>query len=196
MPVLNAPLRGLGRHLTADDPPQSADFIFLLNGKVSVRGAHGADLYRRGYAPRILIARTVREESAVIEGATFSPAVFLFRRLVLEGVPESAIEIIPGQAESTLDEARALREYLQANPTNRVLVATTDYHAARAGWVMRKTLEGLPVEVIVVGSPDNNGIGPENWWRTRLGRRTYWTEQWKWIATRLLLGGERLMGRG
>jgi uncharacterized SAM-binding protein YcdF (DUF218 family) len=194
--ALNSPLRSLGSHLTADDRPQSADYIVVLNGKLSIRGEHGANLYRKGYAPRVLIARTAREESTLVANRSWSPAVVLARRLAREGVAESAIEIIPGEVESTIDEARALRRYLESSPADRVLVATTDYHVARARWVIRKVLEGLPVQVIVVGSPDNNGVGPENWWKSGIGRRTYGAELLKWFASILQLTAERLVGRG
>lgn len=123
---LNSPLRSLGGHLTAGDRPQSADYIDVLNGKLSFRGAHGAKRYQKGYAPRGLTVRTAREESSFAPGVSWSPAVVLARRLVREGVAELAIEIIPGEVESTIDEARALRRYLETSPADRVLVATTD----------------------------------------------------------------------
>jgi len=187
MPIFSAPLRAAGESLNASDPLQPADLIFVMNGRIGLRAHHAVRLYNRGIAPKIVISATddVRVSTGWRPGESSADAMaFEIHR---SGVPESAIEIIPGGVSSTLDEARALRRYLEMNPASRVVVATTDYHTARAGWVIRKELKGLPVEVVVAGVPDNFGLRANNWWKSAGGMRTYLSEWVKWLGTAILL---------
>jgi uncharacterized SAM-binding protein YcdF (DUF218 family) len=172
--------------IVVDDPLEHADFIYVLNGKISVRAEHTAALYRAGIAPRIVIARSVEE--AYRFGSTVSevPAsAVLFNRIYHRGVPESAVHIIqvPGGVASTRDEARALRSYLMEHPARKVVVVTTDYHTARARRTLMQEVEGLGVDLRMSAAPDDTGVGAENWWRSVGGIRTYGEELIKHAGT-------------
>jgi len=181
-PFLHASLQATGRAVASDDSIQPADFIFVLNGRVMVRAHHAAELYLRGLAPQIVIARTAELRPGRRNPGLRSVAEVIAEEMVIAGVDPDAIVILDGRVDSTVDEARVLRRYLEAHPAERVIVATTAYHTGRAGWVIRRELRGLTVEVMMAGA-EEFGVGPDNWWRSAGGRRTYVGELAKWFAT-------------
>ncbi len=55
----------VGRFLTKEDPLQKADAIAVLAGTSMDRPLEAADLYKEGYAPRIVLTHEMREASYV-----------------------------------------------------------------------------------------------------------------------------------
>jgi uncharacterized SAM-binding protein YcdF (DUF218 family) len=172
-----------------DDELVAADLILVLNGKLRVRASHAARLYHAGLAPRILVAQT--EASGPGHGSTHGVprSTAMAHLLALQGVPRSAVEIIPyrGGVVNTRDEARAIRQYLERQPARRVIVVTTDRHTGRARMVLRQELRGREVDLRISAAPDDNGITPTNWWRSRAGVYAYTGELLKQAGTVLQL---------
>ena len=53
----------VGRFLTKEDPLQTADAIAVLSGTSMDRPLEAADLFKDGYAPRIVLTHEMREGS-------------------------------------------------------------------------------------------------------------------------------------
>lgn len=186
--LLRGPLlMGVARFLEVEDPPHRADLIYLLGGDshVGARAPHAAALYRRGLAPRVVLARTELTPSVRL-GYYPSETDVNLRLLRHFGVPDSAIVVLemPGGATSTTDEARVLGQYLNGRPTE-VIVVTTRYHTRRARWNLRRALRGQPVEIRMSGATDPR-FHSGNWWRVEAGLLAYVTEYIKfahnWLA--------------
>ena len=162
-------LTGLGNYLIAEDELQPAEIIFLLNGDFNARPFHAADLYARGLAPRIVIAR-VEPGPAELLGLVPNETDISVRILERQGVPPEAITIlpVPGGVTSTYEEAEVLRDYVAGHEVERVILVTSAFHTRRAGWIVRRALEGLPVilEVAAAPSPD---YAATNWWQGEAG---------------------------
>jgi len=62
------------------------------------------------------------------------------RKLMESGIPEEKILIMPGNYGGTIGEARILKKYFLAHPTNSLLIITSPYHLRRAHWSVRKSL--------------------------------------------------------
>lgn len=161
-------LRAAGLHaasglLVVEDDLVPSDYIFVLNGSIEVRAGLAAALYRRGVAPRVLIAETPEVSQLIVE------------EMIRAGVPAPAIRVLPlpGGAINTRDEARALRYFLQQHPAKRVIVATTDFHTGRAKLILRQELRGTGVEIRMAGAPHPRGVRPDNWWRSEQGKTVY-----------------------
>lgn len=162
-------LVGIASYLVVNDALDPADLIFLLNGDPNTRPFHAFDLYRHGWAPRILIARA--EDSPLVKLGLFPNATDLNTAVLRKlGLPDSQlIECrTPTGVASTYDEAVVLREYIRQKNVHKVIVVTSSLHTRRASWVLRKALRGQPVTLLF--SPAHDAKYDEtNWWRIEDG---------------------------
>lgn len=172
-------LTGVAELVVVEDRLTPADLIFVLNGDVHTRPFRAAQLYREGLAPRVVIAR---EQARPATRLGLYPgdadvAVEIMRR---EGVPGSAILVLEteGGVTSTSDEAEALRRHVAATSARRVIVVTSDYHTARARWLVRRAPGMDSTQVLMAGAPDDR-FSPANWWRSEAGLVAYVQEYLK-----------------
>lgn len=183
------------RALTIDDAQAPADYLVVLGGGAETRPFTAAALYRNGFAPKVLIFE-LKTDRVTDLGLTPSPEEVYRKVLELERVPAEAIERLPGVVDSSLDEARSLRRFLETRPARRVIIVTSAEHTRRARWVFRKVLAGMAVEVRMAAAR-HPSFDETNWWKHDAGALAYLHEYLKlpfyWIgsAVPLPLGGER-----
>lgn len=175
-------LVGIARIVEVHEPPLRSDLILLLGGdaRMAGRAQHAASLYQRGFAPRVVVARSENPPAAFL-GLYPNDTDVNVGILRHAGVPDSAILVItaPHGAASTVDEGRLLAWYLRRHPAERVLLVTSEYHTRRARWAIRRGLDGLPVEIRVSGARDPRFYAG-NWWRSEAGLLAYFEEYVKW----------------
>jgi uncharacterized SAM-binding protein YcdF (DUF218 family) len=180
--VARAPiLRASARLLTVQDALAPADAILVLGGDPDSRPDEAARLFRRGFAPRVLLVRA-RPEPSVLLGVRPNDTdlnIAVLRRL---GVPAAAIHEIefPGGASSTYDEARAFREWAYGASPRSVIIATSAFHTRRARWLFRRQLDGLRVKVLMAPAREPD-FDESNWWRTERGLILYLEEYIKFF---------------
>ncbi len=162
-------LTGVADFLIVDDPLQTADMIFVLNGDHDTRPFRASELYKQGLAPLIVIARA---ESLAAEKLGLAPndtdvSLGVMKEL---GVPPEKIVVLPveGGATSTFDEARALRGYIETQDMRSIILLTSAFHTRRARWIFAKELAGLPVRLEVASVP-HYGFDETNWWQSEDG---------------------------
>jgi uncharacterized SAM-binding protein YcdF (DUF218 family) len=162
-------LTGIADYLVINDRLQPADVIFLLNSEVNTRPFRAAEMYKQGQAPVIVITRS--ENTPVVDLGLMPNdtdiSVGVMEKL---GVPAEKIIVlpVPGGATSTLDEAAALRQYIEANQIHRIILVTSAFHTRRAKWIFDKTLAGLPVTLEMAAVPYAN-FDQTNWWKNETG---------------------------
>lgn len=123
--------------------PCKADVIVVLGGENKTRAAKVIELYRQGYAPRILV--TGRNEEMLI-----------VQDLTANGVPEYAILQEPF-ATSTYENAVFTLPMLQRLNAKKVLLVTSWYHSRRALNNFRKISETVefvstPTDTVALSS--------------------------------------------
>jgi len=146
-----------GIWLTRDDEPVHADALVLLMGGIADRVLQVADLYSEGTAPRVIIvtesmgAFRALEEKGVRLISTTTQVRDALTRL---GVPSDSIITIPGDARSTMEEALAIRKYLEAGQRIDTLVlVSSSFHMRRAGMIFETAFRQSGREVTVLCSP-------------------------------------------
>ncbi len=180
--LLRAPiLTGVARFLTVHDRLQRADAIFVFGGDPDVRPFAAAALYRRGWAPRVLVPGMETGRLAAM-GMVPTQTELFTGVLHREGVPGSAVAVLsmPGGTASTTDDVAVLRAWLRRTGARRVIAVTTDYHTRRARRALRRGLKGIDVEVMMYGTPAR-GFDEANWWRTEAGTVAYFNEYVKLV---------------
>jgi uncharacterized SAM-binding protein YcdF (DUF218 family) len=168
--------------LSASDTPARAAAIVVL-GDDPTRVLAGADLYREGIAPRVLLtvplrsARLQRLEREGVAVPWFEEAgAQVLRR---NGVPDAAIGTVGQSLKSTYAEGLALAERFA--PGETLVVVTSPYHVRRARMILRDTLPGR--NVLVVGN--RHEALPARWWTEQEATRNVLLEGAKfgyWFA--------------
>lgn len=161
-----------GTWLTKRDVPEHSDIMVLLMGSLPDRVLEAADLYHKRKAVRMLIVY----ESMGPYQALESRGVKIIRTTqqahdaaVALGVPSDRIILLPGDARSTLDEALAVRKYIEINPAaDTILLVSSPAHMRRAGMIFKTALKNMPGKIYIGCSPSSySAFNPEKWWRNR-----------------------------
>ena len=162
-------LSKLGSFLVVEDPLEKADAIFVLGGTRFERPLEAVDLYREGWAPRILLFRIVKDwgEVELIQRGFEFPleSDVQFEALKRMGVDAGAIAVL-GEKDNTKEEGAEIRAQVIANHWTRVIVVTSKQHTRRARLTVSRRLAGTGARVIIRASRYDR-TRPERWWRDR-----------------------------
>ncbi len=159
------------RALTVDDAEPPAEYLVVLGGDAETRPFAAAELYRKGFAPKVLLFE--HKTDRITDLGLMPTHDELYRKVLeLAGVPSDAIQRLPGLVDSSWDEAQSLRRFLSSHTARRVIMVTSAEHTRRARWVFRKALAGLPVEVRIAPARHLR-FDETNWWKTDQGALTY-----------------------
>ena len=174
-------MTGVGSVLVTEDPLYAADVIVVLMGGVPDRIVHAVELYRKGYGARIIMVRS-RDFSnyEIIDALELDlPGMMdISRNIALQfGVPDASIVIIDDLADSTWDEALAIKEYMEQQGERSLILVTSKYHSARAKKTFSKVL-GDGCRVISRPSP-YDPFDPNDWWKDRRQSRNVFFEYQK-----------------
>jgi uncharacterized SAM-binding protein YcdF (DUF218 family) len=181
-----------GRYLVAEDALERSDAIVVLAGARVERWLEAVELYRAGWARRIVLSPG-RLESAEVRlremGVRFPAEVEMARDALLQmNVPADAITILPGSLDNTAQEAAATHEAIATTGWRRIIVVTSKYHTRRTGFAFDREFRGTPVRVVVRASRYDS-VTPNRWWTDRADFRYVTSELQKLLAYKLGLGG-------
>ncbi len=166
-------LRALGGFLVSAQEPFHAGIVVALAGDDhGDRILAAARLVQEGYAPKILVSGPPccygrRESELAIE--------FAIRR----GVPAAWLIPFPIEGLSTVEEAREIVPELDRLRVGRFIIVTSNHHTRRAAGVYARLAPRDRFRV--VAAPDW-AFRPEDWWRSRAGRKQCFLEWSKTLA--------------
>jgi len=151
--------------------PRAADVVVILAGSFD-RTLHAADLYNKGMARRVAISRPVAEPvhlRLAERGFPMATEEDIHRRILLHlGIPETAIDFLPGYSQNTRDEGLALARYL-SDQQLRAIIVTSPYHVRRASIILRRYLaDSQPIQVV----PTPYEEFEWRWWRDPASARS------------------------
>lgn len=165
-------LRYGGRILVADDDIDHLEnpTIVLLMGSVGDRALGAADLFEKGEAEQILMVHShiMGDEALQARGISIPGSAEISQDILLESeIPKEAITILPGDAESTKDEAIVVANHLNDDTSVQDLVlVTSKYHSFRSKQIFQNALEGLDVTIYSKPTPYDT-FEASNWYRDR-----------------------------
>jgi uncharacterized SAM-binding protein YcdF (DUF218 family) len=169
-----------GAYLDVSTPPRAVDDVMVLGGGPDTRPFVAAAVYKAGLANRILLP-TVRPSSESADGLVPADHEIMRRVLLKRGVPAEAIVMLPGEVNSTAEEARSLQQYLEEHPGRRVAVVTNDYHTRRARWIFRTEIGDRAADLPFFAAPTDD-YDANDWWRSETGLKQYANEYVKLFA--------------
>lgn len=168
---------GLAWFLIVEKPLEKADAIFVLAGSAAYveRNQKAAELYKQGVAPKIFLTNDgmrggwnekEQRNPYYIERARWE--------LTAQGVPDNAIEILPGTVAGTDEEAALFAKIVAEKNLKSVLLVTSAYHTRRTLRTFEKAASknDLSVELGVESPPPGEQTPkPFVWWLSRRGWR-------------------------
>lgn len=164
--------RKAGLWLIKEDHPQTADAIVILTGSIADRVLQAADIYKSGYAGKILIVNESMGAYKELEKRGFSVISKTSQTkdaLVFFNVPRDSIIILPGDAESTMSEVLIIRNYISLNNNiDTILLITSSPHTRRASMIFNKAFSEMETPVTVLSIPSvYNKFNADKWWRCK-----------------------------
>lgn len=162
-------LTWLGSTLVVEDQLTHADAILPLAGGTLDREIEAADLFRQGYAPRIVL--TSEPELPTLQYLARQgirlPTADERRLDVLAalGVPRDRVSIVARNVTSTIDEARDVTEWAARNDVHTVILVSSPHHTARAKGIFER-YGGSRVKVIARPATLSD-FKPSSWWMRR-----------------------------
>ena len=153
-------LGALGDFLVARDELRRADAIVVLAGNSPYRAEHAVELYRAGWAPRVLISN----ELVLSHGVEVSWLALRQAGLVHLDLPDEAVMPLEQVAQSTYQEATESRDVMLERGWHSAILVTDPFHMRRALWAFRGVWKRAGLEVIA--SPaETSKYSVANWWR-------------------------------
>ena len=156
----------LGTWLERQDYLEKADYIVPLPGD-SQRLLKAADLYKQGFAPRVVLSRAPAAATEQLQKLRLDagypkvdPDELQLRTLEKAGVPRASTAMVDSNEESITGAAEALKRHAEGRKV-RVIVVASGIHALRAKLTFEDALPRS--RIIVVSTPE----GGEPWWSTR-----------------------------
>ena len=183
--------------LTRDDQPKPVDLIFVMAGKIA-RKHYGIELFRASVAPRLVLSIDRFEVSKMsgfgIEG--FDELIALRDR-----TPPAdryfywKINAAGGRIEkrklpraNTYGEALALRQFLEEEKVQTVMVVSTAIHLQRVALTFANVFRNVPVEFLYCPVPSHlDGLRSSSWWRHPADRRYVLLETMKLAGYKVIL---------
>lgn len=188
--LLAAGLPFAGRALYREDPLERSNAVYVLAGERVMRWLEASELVREGWAPEIVLSggyRDALEQQVLQRGIELPSEGEVAERALLQlGVPADRVRIL-GYVDNTAAEAALLRREALARHWSRVIVVTSKLHTRRAGFAMRRALDGTGVRVIMRGSRYDDD-DPAHYWRRRRTVRMMLMEMPKFAAYVVGLG--------
>ena len=190
-------LRGLWDYLDLRDGPASSDLIFVLAGRPE-RKVYGLELYRRGFAPRLILSvgrfevrQTVPlgfQDLHLRELTSRTPPAK--RHFFIDLKPESRRVVLAGlHHKGTYGELESLGHQLQSERPSSLILVSTSIHLRRVRWCCQRIEAVRRWSIRYVPVPEEmSSIRRDHWWK-RLDHWSYVNSEWiKLVAYTLFYG--------
>jgi uncharacterized SAM-binding protein YcdF (DUF218 family) len=175
----------LGNCLVLSEAPRSADLVLVLGGNFyGPRVLKGADLVAQGYAPLAFFS------GPPYQGRPQGDASIDF--LAQQGYSRRGLDSLDVQAESTIEEAQAVRPELIRRGAKRVLLVTASFHSRRSAIVFGLFCPGIQFISVPAEDPQYH---PDTWWVDASSRKLFFSEWEKILGTVLVVYPRYLIGR-
>ena len=149
--------------LDVSEPVQKVSAVLALGGGAEQRPFAAAALHKKGLTEILLVPQT-KDKTAQAEGLGENEAIRYRRIWRSLGVPDANIEALPGAADSTRDEARLLKTWLEGHPGATVGIITHTYHTRRTRLLFTRILGPGASRVHFFGI-ESDGWREEGWWK-------------------------------
>lgn len=165
-------LVGVGFYLSPQNNPDKADAIVVVSGgQTTSRAEKGIDLYKQGYAPKIIFSGAALDDGP-------SNAFAMRDQALASGVPASNV-YIDEKSQNTYENAVNSKAILQSLAASKIILVTSPYHQRRANQTFESVL-GKDYQLLGVSAFDDRW-SKSQWWRRGFPLFISVSETWKLI---------------
>lgn len=159
-----------GNYLITEGTLERADAIFVLSGGIPERMLEAVDLYRAGYAPRIVLSKgpappyqDVLKALGVIAPEPHEVNVQIAAKL---GISDGTIVLLDPRVNSTYRELALFRDYSYAQGLHSVILVSSKHHMTRVYKIFQHLTVG---KIAAIPRPSHYDVlDPKQWWKNRL----------------------------
>lgn len=164
-----------------EDDPQKSDIIICVGGSHPQIGEKAAELYKSGYAPKVLVGGKysvktgafpgVREKADIYDGDYTTESDFYADVLIKNGVPDDAVikENESGFTRENADFARVLTDKLGME-VHKAIVVCKSFHARRCLMFFQSAFDSADILIVPAeGTAGDRYPSRENWYKTDEG---------------------------
>ncbi len=157
-------LTAAGAFLIVSDRLEPADAIVVLSGEPDVRAHYAADLYKQGYAKKLLCSGSYVPHYLKSLGIKLTEPEISAKVLRDYGAPAEDIVVITTTGQSTWEEAEEARRQADKRGWRSLIVVTSKPHTRRTRLSFRHAFKGADVRIIMAPTP-YDGFRADRWWR-------------------------------
>lgn len=156
--------RDAGCWLVREDPLQKGDVIVVLSGGLPYRANGAANIFKSGYAPEVWVSRPEgpQQDLAALGVHFVGEEEYNREILIRQGVPDSAIEILPDIIVNTQQEVSEISREMRRTGKHTAVIVTSPEHTRRVKTLWAK-LVGEDPRLIVRSAP-GDPFDPNRWW--------------------------------
>ncbi len=158
-------LLGAGGLLIIADPLEKSDAVVALSGGSGDRIDEAIRIYLDKQAEYIVFTHPEREG-----GGWQSHLMDMKLQAIDKGVPITGLLVTDEHGNSTYEEAKAIRRYLEPLKFKRILIVTDPYHTFRTRLIFREVFEDSSIQVRV-RPVRGSWYRSTNWWTSAEGWR-------------------------
>ncbi len=176
IPANAASFEDIGKFIFIDEKPVKADLILVPGAPIQELSQHAADLWKEGYAPKILVTgkyymtyESLEDEfnrfsaSSGERGDSTTEAEFLAKLMVSQGVDKDSI-ILEEESTNTFENAifskRIIENKLKGEGVKHIILCCQAFHARRALMTFQSELRDIKITVCPVVT---RGISIDTW---------------------------------
>ena len=162
-------LRLAGGFWVVDETPKPSDAIVMLSDDNfhADRAAHAAELFKAGWAPRVIASgRLLRPYAGIAELEEHD--------LESGGVPAAAIVKFSQSDRNTREECVGIGQFAASHGWKKILLVTSNYHTRRARYICSRAFPAG--DTLIVSAARDSDYDPDNWWSTRQGAKIFFGE--------------------
>jgi uncharacterized SAM-binding protein YcdF (DUF218 family) len=156
--------RDAGYWLVREDPLQKGDVIVVLSGGLPYRANGAANIFKSGYAPEVWVSRPEgpQQDLAALGVHFVGEEEYNREILIRQGVPDSAIEILPDIIINTQDEVSEISREMRRTGKHTAIIVTSPEHTRRLKGLWAKLVGHDPRSI--VRSAPGDPFESNRWW--------------------------------
>jgi uncharacterized SAM-binding protein YcdF (DUF218 family) len=160
-----AGLRHAGRWLIREVGLSPADVILVLSGGMPYRAEEAGKIFQEGFAREVWISSPENPGDELKKlGVRFVAEEDYNREVLLQqGVPESAIHILPDTVVNTEQEVEETAREMRRTQKHFVIIVTSPAHTRRVGVLWKELVGSKPKAIVRAAGEDP--FDADHWWR-------------------------------
>ena len=167
---------GLGFYLSPQEQAVKSDVIVVISGgQTTSRAKKGIELYKQGYAPKIIFSGAALDDGP-------SNAYTMRDQALAAGIPAGDISI-DEKSQNTFENAENSKRIIDELGAKKIILVTSPYHQRRANQTFEAVF-GRKYEIIGISAYDDRW-SKSSWWHQGFPLFISVSEMWKLLYINL-----------